>query len=318
MNWYINDISLAGQYHTPADFISDLKLLLAARNRNPLLKTHLFCSREIYLRPVSPSHNLQEAVISADDREFKNQVLMWLSKSGPFWEDSKLPVSEDYFTHNDHDITNHGLGEASRRVISGYAANTFSFANGGFDYSPITITHGLTDEPIATIEVTNQWRLNELLIAVDATAPIATNWRQMLDQLRRRFDHLNFVPSCIDPLNSEPFRLYVAERTFALLNVLNEYVENLTEAGTLSERNHELLSKHFSGEKAWFSDESISNKSKFRNELSFSDPSNPSHKEFCPWHGKIKSPQYRIHFEWPPKPGEKLRIFYIGPKITKS
>lgn len=53
--------------------------------------------------------------------------------------------------------------------------------------------------------------------------------------------------------------------------------------------------------------------------MTFSDPSPTGKKLFCPWHGKIKTPQFRIHFEWPRPAGQReIKVVYIGPKITKQ
>ena len=41
-------------------------------------------------------------------------------------------------------------------------------------------------------------------------------------------------------------------------------------------------------------------------------------KLFCPWHGKVKSPQYRIHFSWPTTATTPIYIVYVGPKLTKK
>jgi hypothetical protein len=40
-------------------------------------------------------------------------------------------------------------------------------------------------------------------------------------------------------------------------------------------------------------------------------------KMFCPWHGKVKTPQIRIHFAWADRCGDPLIVAYIGMKITK-
>ncbi len=29
----------------------------------------------------------------------------------------------------------------------------------------------------------------------------------------------------------------------------------------------------------------------------------------CPWHGKIKTPQFRIHFEWPRPAGQRIGLW---------
>jgi hypothetical protein len=92
----------------------------------------------------------------------------------------------------------------------------------------------------------------------------------------------------------------------------------MNEDGCLDDLGLDLLQKHFVGEKAWFSDESDENKARFKDEMTFPDPEDSSCSLRCYWHGKIKTPQYRIHFEWPvPPPFRRIKIAYIGPKIAK-
>jgi hypothetical protein len=38
---------------------------------------------------------------------------------------------------------------------------------------------------------------------------------------------------------------------------------------------------------------------------------------FCPWHGKVKIEQMRMHFTFPIQRDMPLYIAYIGPKLTK-
>ena len=318
MAWFVNDLSLAGQYPTSEAFVRDLKQLLALRNRSPLLASRLFCSRTICYRPVTQNHDFQQAVQGSGDRLLTNLVLSWLTRAGPFWEEQRQPVADDYFHCHETEVTELGLGEAARRQLAGVSENSISFPAAGFDYSPLPVIHGLLEEPISTIEVLNLWRWVDVQRAVEAAMPPIINWEKMLTEARRRFDHLDLVAACGNPLKPEPFSHYAVERVFELLQVLNEYMFCMAEAGEPTKRNHELIAQHFTGGKSWFSDESTSNKRDFKNELEFPDPAQPGKKIFCPWHGKIKTPQYRIHFEWPPRPKTKLRVFYIGPKITKS
>lgn len=318
MSWYINDVSIAGQYQAPADFVADLKQLLAARNQTPLLATQMYCSWNLHFRPVSQDYDFQRAVRSVGDHSLTALVLNWLTKAGPFWEESRQAVADDYFEYHSLDVTDQGLGEAARRQLSGNTGSTYSFANSGFDYTPLPVVHGLAEAPFGTVLIQNYWEITGLRMAAEAATPPPLNWDQMLKQSQERFEQLDFVPSCIAPLKGEPFGRHVVERVSELLRVLNEYVACLAIAGVMTDRNHELTAQHFTGEKAWFSDESETNKHKFCHQLTFVDPRNPDSGVFCPWHGKIKTPQYRIHFDWPPKPGKRLRVFYIGPKITKT
>jgi hypothetical protein len=277
----------------------------------------LLCSREIHTRQVTPNMNFREAIRSQSSNISVQLVLAWLTKYGPFWEDSRELNEDDYFELDGGvDVTNLGLGEAARNYLTGRCASSFSFAKGSFDYTPINVRHGLTEAPLGDVPVPNIWDIDKLCQSVQSIIPAPVNWMHMLEQAQGRFDQLIFSPQSVDSLRKEPFSNYVVERVFELLAVLQEFVNCLNENGSHSARNHEIIATHFAGDKVWFTDESESNKRTFRNEMSFLDQNGKY--IFCPWHGKIKTPQYRIHFEWPLPVRSKLRIFYIGPKITKT
>ncbi|MBK6999105.1 MAG: hypothetical protein IPH35_03725 [Rhodoferax sp.] len=176
---------------------------------------------------------------------------------------------------------------------------------------------GLPEAPINTVSVCNLWTTDALRQSAQSAVPAPVNWLQMLKHAKNRFDKLTIYSSSIISLRSEPFGQYVVERIFVLLGVLQEFMECLHTDGSYSGRNNELIATHFSGAKAWFTDESDTNKRDYFEKLSFPDPEHDGNI-FCPWHGKIKTPQYRIHFEWPIESRKSLRVFYIGPKITKN
>ena len=87
--------------------------------------------------------------------------------------------------------------------------------------------------------------------------------------------------------------------------------------GERTREGHRLYQKHFTGDKAWFSDSSTSEKDDFKKELTFPHPAALGETLSCTWHGKVKSPQLRIHFSWPIRAAEPLYVVYVGPKITK-
>ena len=291
---------------------------MLARKRLPVLEQNFFCSRELHTRPVTPVMDFREVVKSQPRNIPVQLVLAWVTKFGPFWEDTRTLNEDDYFELGEVDVTNLGIGEAARCQLAGRHASSFSFARGGFDYTPIDVGHGLPEAPLGIVRISNIWDTNTLCQSAHAMIPAPVNWGQMLEQAQGLFDNLIISPHSIDSLRKEPFSNYVVERVFALLAVLHEFVSCLNVDGSHSARNHELIAKHFVGTKAWFTDESVTNKQTFRDEMTFSDPDQIGEHVFCSWHGKIKTPQYRIHFEWPLPVRSKLRVFHIGPKITKK
>ena len=101
------------------------------------------------------------------------------------------------------------------------------------------------------------------------------------------------------------------------MTVLHDLKNCFDDRGQRTPEGHETYRKHFTGKKAWFSDSSDSEKADFRRDLTFSHPADAGETLFCTWHGKVKTPQLRIHFSWPVHAAEPLYVVYVGPKITR-
>ncbi|WP_155651128.1 hypothetical protein [Burkholderia stagnalis] len=318
MKWFVNDLSLQGQFLSDREFLNVLQDLLRLRYKYPALAEGLHCSKSLREAFVTTDSNFREAVQRSADPNLRRTVLEWVASKGPFWEDSRAANADDYFEVHDIDATDTGIGEAARQQIIGTSASTYSFHGTSFDYSPLRVTHGLPEAPLNHLDIENFWTTNQLITAADNLETAPVNWEQVIDRAQRRFDRLAISPNISDILRGEPFIPYVVERIFELLRVLQEFVNSRNPDGTHSEETKIIIREHFSGEKAWFSGESERNEQDFRGKLTFKDFDGSDREHFCPWHGKIKTPQFRIHFPWPMESSQKtLKIFYIGPKITK-
>ena len=320
MDLYINDLSLNGQFEDSQAFRAALEPLLRLRHHDPILRDSLYCSRKLYTRQVTKINNLQQAVLESKDKLFTGQVLNWFANSGPFWEDQRQPNKDDYFEYQTYDVTDQGLGEAARSIIAGIIASVFSFRGSSIEFvqTPLLVRQGLSEAPIDMIKIDNYWTIGQLIEVLRA-AKIYNSWQDVHSEINLRFTGLIFSDDVIEHLLSIPFSKQVTKRIFELLNVLNCLVVESDENSGLSASGKELLNDHFVGKKAWFTDESTANKNNFKQGLIFFDPEDTKKKLFCTWHGKIKTPQIRIHFEWPrPKGQNNIKVVYIGPKITKN
>lgn len=320
MEWHINDLSLNGQFSTPQAFRKAIEPLLQLRSRDTVLRSRLYCSRLLPTRQVTANTDLRQTVFATKDKNFIGLVLSWMAKSGPFWDDDRQPNENDYFTYNTHDVTDQGLGEAARRKLIGIAANTFSFQSTILDFatSPLPVEQGLPEVPIIIIKIDNHWKTTQLEESIQSLT-IYRCWDDVRTEIPRRFHGLILPNNVMKALLPTPFSEQVTGRIFELLHVLNNLVLETKENGKLSPTGKMLHSNHFVGKKAWFTDESSGNKIRFKQEMTFPDPDNVGDKIFCPWHGKIKTPQIRIHFQWPCPVGQKrIKVVYIGPKITKE
>jgi hypothetical protein len=201
------------------------------------------------------------------------------------------------------------------------AAAAVSFLGGSIDFerTPLSVQHGLAEGPIGHLPVPNIWKAEDLLAAALELRADPTSWAQLIEAINARFGHLKISDVILDQLNNSTFYPAVAKRVLVLLAILEEYMEGRLQDGTAGPRSMELYRQFFTGQRSRFSDESDANKHEFRKEMTFRDPDDESKVIFCPWHGKIQTPQFRIHFEWPVPPEQKhLKVVYIGPKITKG
>ncbi len=319
MTWYVNDLSLHGQFESPQAFLNVLSELLRIRQQNPTINSRLFCSRALHTQSVVGVTNLRQVVQEYGDKNLKRLVLDWLTSKGPFWDDVRNQNADDYFEFSGVDVTNQGLGEAARSLLNSKIAGTFSFSPSKFQYFPLEVQQGLQEAPISTVDVPNQWTIQQLHNEAIESEPIPQNWQQAIEQAKVRFDKIIFSNEIANQLSGESFSHYVVERVFELLSILQKFVASRNDDGTYSSRTQELITDYFSGGKALFSDESISNKRNFEKKMLFTDPNDENLQISCPWHGKIKTPQFRVHFAWPLLSNEeRVKVVYIGPKITKE
>jgi hypothetical protein len=123
-------------------------------------------------------------------------------------------------------------------------------------------------------------------------------------------------------LPAEPYSRVIGDRAQALCRHLDEYMASRNVGGADSPRCVEIVRTLFSnatGAEPLFTGESPSNQESFKNEMMFPDPEVRDKKIFAPWHGKIRHRVLRMHFEWPvPRTAQQMKIFYLGPKLTKE
>lgn len=313
MRWYVNDLSLRGQFSSVEEFKRALIVLLKLRQRRPDLRDRIYCSNDLVIRPVTQTHTLHQAIYETQDRLFIEQAIRWLGNAGPFWNDSRQGNDEDLFYWKEEDVTNQGFGEAARRVLVAVDVTAYSFVqpNDEFDNDILSVIHGLLEQPYGLVDVPNNRSLKEIeAIRIEQL----TGWKSMLD-LASAKTFLQLSPNIIDDLLPRPFHNGIAERLLQLLTILDRISSEIDAAGELTQAGMKLVQLHFVGRKALFSSEDSNGTDVFM----FTDPDGRADLE-CPWHGKIKmGGQFRIHFQWPkPKGQSRLKVVYIGEKLTKQ
>ena len=316
---FLNEISLQG---FPSDdaLRKAVKALLAARRDSPNLARVLFCSSLIGEIQARPGERLL-ASLARLERDDKAAVLNWLAKKGPFFDVEYDEIDNNLFHLYGIEVTDLGAGEAARYSLRGFDGRLLSFTHRSYpDFSveSLPVVHGFTDAPLSIVAVPNIHDFSHARLVADAAEPEPTSWPGLLDVCRRKYAGLIISSYCDEVLSALTFYPAVSRRTIELLKVLNDLVSEMADDGSVSACGQEIIQSHFVGENAWFTDESDRNKRDFRTEMTFPDPTGSGKQLQCFWHGKIKTQQFRIHFEWPVPAGDNaLKVAYIGPKISR-
>ncbi len=317
MEWILNELSLTGRYEASAEFLSDIEGLVKLISTNKLVNDNLYCARKIGSVEVIGNKSFAQIIYTEASKNLRQQVLNWVDRKGPYWDDDRQENEDDYFEIDGVDVTDLGLGECARRCIVDRESSSFSFP-GNYDASPLVVQHGLCEDVLGRYSIQNLWGVDSFLAACLDTLPTPTTWTESIEQLQQRFTKLLFCDELLSQISILPFSLTVHRRMRELCSALEYYLESRDENGYHTEKTEEFLQNHFHGDKAWFSDETDSDASKFESELSFTDPRD-GQKKLYRFHGKIKTPQVRIYFEWPVRPNsDDIAIVYFGPKITKK
>lgn len=319
MRFYVNDLSVDAGFPDHAAFETAILGLLQTRQKQHL-RRRLICSRQFCSRLAYGDVPIMRAAqrLGRDERAL---LLGWITNSGPFLDDDRQEEELDLFSFEGVDVTDQGLGEAARRLKHGFDARTYSFLGNvkhEFDKTPLSVIHGLEEEPFHEFVINNDWTIAQLVEAAQNLPGEPKSWTELLELCVDQYDGLLFGEQILDTLARHPYQPYLAERILRLLGILQEIVQHMDCDGNLDEVGRELRQTYFVGRRALFSDESVTNKRTFRGQMTFVDPGDSSELITCFWHGKISTPTFRIHFEWPARAGEKLKVPYIGPKISKK
>jgi hypothetical protein len=311
---YFNDLSADGKFKTNEDTIESLLRLYQIVQK---LTLHLVITKNLLLRPAVGSTKIHEIILKGGKSQ-RTLLLGWLAKSGPFIEDDRLEIDDDLWWHEAAEVTDQGLGEAARRQLISHPVASFSSSEGcdnKFNCSPLKVFQGFPDEPISVLSITNIWSITDLGAIVEHVRGEPRDWSEFITQCTRRYDFVSIdTENFYRGLNKHPFNGNVVRRGFALLEVLNNVASGLEADGSLSPSAMRLVTEHFQGGKAWFSSEEPTDKNLFY----FEDHSVSDKRIYCSWHGKIKTPQFRLHFEWPVPVGQKkIKVLYLGEKLSK-
>jgi hypothetical protein len=317
MELLVNDLSLHGQFQDLASFRNAIERLMTIRQVAQRFGRALHCHRNMAHAQVTPTLLMPQAIqgLSLNERRV---LITWLHQLGPFWEEARVHNPDDYLECNGDVVTDSAVGEAAYCCIHGIDRRLVSLTPSTWEFSPVSVTWMPDIGDGRTVEVVNHFDAEGLEVALQsAPAPIAS-WEHLENTCIARCPSLTFSENAFKSLFGYPFAAGAAQRILILLDTLNKFKTCFDDHGQRTAEGHRIYQDHFTGDKAWFSDSSNPEKREFEAELTFPHPTVEGAYLFCPMHGKVKSPQLRIHFSWPVRADEPLFVVYVGPKITKQ
>jgi len=315
MQLMLNDMSLHGQFQSIADFQDAIRSIMSIRNKIKKFGCELYCHRDVTQAKITYQMTMRQAIQEFNQDE-RRSIMGWLTKHGPFWEDEPHHASNEYLVYQDQIVTDRTLGEAAYRCFNGRESQLVSLHPSDWIFTPINVI--LHKDNVTSIDVTNHWEINTIEAALRDSSPPIQSWEQLASVMRDRCTNLIFSSNSFEPLKGHPFVNSAAKRIVELLEILDKFKTCFDAYGQRTAEGQRIYQDHFTGNKAWFTDSSASEKNEFKVDLTFKHPNADTETLFCPWHGKIKTPQFRIHFSWPISVTEPMYVVYVGPKITKQ
>lgn len=321
MDFLLNDRSIDGQFEDLSIFRKSIDHVMKIRQAIKQSGRELYCHNNALNSYVTSVATIQQ-IIGKLAIDQQRAIIPWLTQKGPFWEDARLHDESEWLEWNGEIVTDSAIGEAAWCCLQGMERHLVSFAPSEWEFSPISVDWVDDGENRKRTEVENFWDLLAIKDTLQKAPTPIGSWEQ-LGSLAGRWAELTFSDEAFEPLVGQPFVSAAAQRIVVLLDILNKYKTCFDDDGNRTPEGHEIYQNFFTGKKgkggrgALFTDSSDHEKTKFRSELTFTHPADKSSKLFCPWHGKVQTPQLRIHFSTPITKNDPIYIVYIGDKRTK-
>ena len=321
MDVYLNELSLAGQFQSNRDFADALRTIMQCRSLVETGGSRLYSCYHLRNCLVTQETTFTNQVDAIASREQKIDIIRWLGRSD--WMTARRHSEDDVFYWGSLDVTNRSVAEASYSIHQGFDSSCFSFQGGGWNKGEVKIEwlpNNSHQQPLTTNNYCTIDQIKEALLERERTrqATPLESWDQLMVWCHEYCANLVVAGYVLDRLRPHPFVQAVAHQVRERLRILDFIAGAIDASGRRTPQGNEVYDLHFIGSRAWFTDESETNKTAFARDLTFVKPDDAQERLFCPWHAKISHFYYRVHFSWPPQPGAPIYVVYIGPKITKS
>jgi hypothetical protein len=322
LDFILNDLSFHGQFPDIVTFKNAVNCVMTIRQKSLISGRAVYCHKGIINAQVTPTMIMPQA-IQALTLEERRALLQWITQQGPYWDDARNHQPDDWLECNGKVVTDTAVGEAGWCCLNGLDRGLISLAPSDWCFSPVPVEFVSDGGSKDGVDVLNYWD-SVAFEAMLQSAPVPIgSWGQMEALARARYTQITFSPTAFSPLEGYPFFLSAAHRIIFILDILNRFKSCFDANGQRTPEGHQLYQDFFTGQSgdggrgALFCDSSDDEKNEFKTEMTFVHPGDASETIFCTWHGKVQTPQLRVHFSSPIRANDPLYIVYIGPKITK-
>jgi hypothetical protein len=320
VDFVINDLSIHGQFNTPNEFFSSVEILMGIRQEIRRAGRELLCHRGLKDAQVTSAHTMPQAIQCMPAAK-QRAWMQWLTKEGPYWQDSRQHTSDDWLELNEVPIyTDHAIGEVGFCKLHGMVRELVSCDPSDWLQNPVRVSWRRGDDATIDVNVTNHWATNTVSSTLESLPPPFDTWKSLEEHARRICDSIIVSDDAFAPLKGYPYVKSVGEGIAIILGVLNKLDGGFDESGSRTQQFESLYTTFFTGDDPYFTDESVTNKRDYKSKLTFPHPEPNGAELFCSWHGKVNSPRnfppIRIHFSWPATAKTTVCVVYVGPKIT--
>ena len=322
----LNDASLHGQFASCAAVIPALKCVYGIRTELQKSGFELEVNSRISEGRVTATEDLRTSLYNSGNRDLIGLILTWFNKAGPFWDNPPQHDPGEYFQCNEIVVTETALAEAAMCSWLEDAAetDTVSMLPSSFPVDPLRVDWLRSPKVDLDFSIRNHTQTGSLPARLQALEKPVQNWPDLINLLKQKCPNLLISPDIVKQLGL-CFYPNVARQSLKLLKLLNDLV-TLKRSGDEQAFNTLQINLMVGGE-ARFTDSSDNEKLEYKDAMTFLHPVTRQ-KVFCTYHGKIQTPLYRIHIEWPMPEKvyrkekdtdeyQKLLVAYIGPKLTK-
>ena len=188
MELMLNELSIHEQFYSSSKLREAIGRIMMMRNIARRYGREVYCHRSALYRTARPGTPLVQML----SREQRSATMQWLTRQGPFWDDTPRHDPNEWFECNDEPVTEAGLAEAAYCSTIGMDRRMVSLAPSVWEYSPITVTWCRDDTTSTDVDLGNYWDPPELEADLRQADPAIESWRQLEAVSRQRCSAVEF------------------------------------------------------------------------------------------------------------------------------